>query len=297
MGSSNNNYNNVNKLAQSSAANYQGQRNDFSNVLYSGLGTAQSNSQRAFNTALGGYTSLANALKGGGFPGGGGGGGGLASSIAAIQGLSGPGNPWAGQLGMDVRARENSVLPAFFDQVKAAQERLQNIQGGYNPGYTAQMSKLTRDQAHNAQEGVLNTEIELGQRSAAAEAASAAFDMQKQGMIASLQAQASGAASANARAAAAMRLSALGGITALRGQTPGEVAMYLSGLGNNLNAGQAGANSSYGNLMAYNPKQPSTFDRILGTVGAVAPVAGMIAGGGSGKGGGNRNNLTRNNKP
>ena len=281
MGNSNSGFNNVNNMAQQSFQNYNDQRNQFGNTLGAGLAGAQGRSDQVFNTALGGYNSLLGNIQGA--LGSAGGGGVSQATMDAINAIGGPGNPWAGQLGRDVRTRENSVLPGFFDKIAQEQTRLQNIQGGYNPGYTAQMSKLARDQAKQAQEGVLNTEIEIGKNSAAAQAAQAAFELQKQGMLASMQAQAGAASAADRARLLGLNLSALGGLEGLRTDVPGEVGMYLSGMSNNLGAGQAGAQGALGQMFAANPRQTPWWQTALGTAAGLAGPLGNLFGGGGGQ--------------
>ena len=290
MGNSNKGFENVNKQANQSFQDYNTARQGFGNNINAGLTQAQSNSQNAFNTAFGGYSNLLNQVQGGSIPGMGGGGGvnsAYDAMRAAISGMQGPGNPWAGQLGADIRQQNESLLPGFYDRIKAEQTRLQNIQGGYNPGYTAQMSKLARDQAHQAQASKLAADVELGQRSAAAQAAQAAFANSQAMQLAQLglsQAQyGAGASSANARAALQARLAALGGISGLRGQTPGEVAMYLNAQNQNYGQGQQLANQALGNMYQANPRQAPWWQQALGAVGALAPVGGALFRGSSPK--------------
>ena len=286
MGGSNKGFDNANKLANQNFQNYDTQRTNFGNTITGGLGQAQSNSQNAFNTAFGGYKNLLGQATSGSLFGGGGGGTGAAYDAmrAAIAGQQGPGNPWAGELGTDIRTRNDSLLPGFYDRIRAEQGRLQNIQGGYNPGYTSQMAKLARDQAHQAQAAKLNTDVELGQRSAAAQAAQTAFANQRAMQLAQLglsQAQAgSASSSAAARANLQARLAALGGISGLRGQTPGEVAMYLGAQNQNLSSGQGLQNQGIGQMFAANPRQAPWWQTALGALGPAASVAGLFGGGG-----------------
>lgn len=271
----------VNRLAQVG----QGQQQALQGNIMGGLTQGQSNAQNAFNSAFGGYQNLLTGLQA---PQGGGGGGGQAAALAAIQGLQGPSmsNPWAGQLGADIRARGESLLPAFYDRIKAEQGRLQNVQGGYNPGYTAQMSKLARDQAQAAQSGQLEREISLGEKKAAVDRANAAaqsqFQMQKAGMLAGLgRGGGGGGADDNFR----QQMAVLGAMGGLRGQTPGEVGMYLqSGLGN-VGLG----NQQFNQFAQYNPASVPGWQRALGAVGQVAGGvlgSGFNPFGGGGGGGG-----------
>lgn len=258
----------TNRMMDQSMNQYNQARTDFQNQITGGLSQAQSNADAAFQAALGGYQGLLGqnadmarqAIAAGG------------KSAEGILGVGGPGNPWAGQLGRDIRAREMSVLPGFYDRIRSEQERLQNVQGGYNPGFTDQMAKLAREQARQASENVLNTEIGLGEKSAAAQAAQAAFALQQQAMAGRARQGGYGSASGFGRNS----LAALQGIYNLRGQTPGEVAMYLQGGLGNLGQGQQLANEALGQRAAYNPNV-SGWQKALGVVGGLAGMAAPFA--------------------
>jgi hypothetical protein len=67
------------------------------------------------------------------------------------------------QLG-DIRARANSTLPAFYDQVREGQNRMASIQGG-NPAASAAMAaRMAREQAKGMREQTLDTELGLSDR-------------------------------------------------------------------------------------------------------------------------------------
>jgi len=246
----------VNRINEQQAGNY----GQFS----SGLSQAEKNSNAVFDAAFGGYNSLLNNLRGSG---GGGGGGGASARIRgggggggfkignALAGIAGPDNPWAGELGTDIRTRGNSILPSFYGQIQSEQDRLQNIQGGYNPGYTAQMSKLANDMAHAGQQNVLETNIGLGERSAQAAEAQRQWEIQKSkaGAAAALANQrlkmqqqammrsASGAAAQSQSQNYAMQLAALGALSNLRTDVPGGQGQYIQGLMGNTQLGYGGA--------------------------------------------------------
>ena len=159
---------NVNQAFQTNL----GQQRDFQNATMGGLSGSQGRADQVFNAQLGGYQNLLSGLQNPQTGGGGGGGQNAAmqAAIAAIQGAGG--GPNISGLVNDIRARGGSLLPAFYDRIKEEQTRLQNIQGGYNPGYTSQMSKLARDQAQSMQKQQLDTEIQVQkmQQQAAAQA-------------------------------------------------------------------------------------------------------------------------------
>lgn len=236
-------------------------RTGFQDQITSGLAGAQGRSDQAFNAALGGYNKFlgqqnqfANQAIGAGN-----------QSAQNILGLAGPGNPWAGQLGQMIRARGNSILPAMYDRIRSEQGRLQNLQGGYNPGYTAQLSKIARDQARGMSENVLNTEVELGERSAAAQAAQAAFAMQQQMNAGRARQGGFGSASGFGRNS----LAALSGLRGLRTDVPGEVAMYLQGGLGNLGGMTQGAMGQYG--MGQN-QGGGTANNIMKGAAVAAPI-------------------------
>jgi len=70
----------------------------------------------------------------------------------------------------NIRARGNSVIPAFYNRVREESNRLGRVQGGGGPGQAALMSRLARDQSRGAQSAALQTEggladtIRLGQK-------------------------------------------------------------------------------------------------------------------------------------
>jgi len=64
----------------------------------------------------------------------------------------------------DLRARSNSTLPAFYDQVRQGQNRMASIQGG-NPQASAAMGlRLAREQAKGMREQSLDTELGLNEQ-------------------------------------------------------------------------------------------------------------------------------------
>jgi hypothetical protein len=64
----------------------------------------------------------------------------------------------------DLRARSNSTLPAFYDQVREGQNRMASIQGG-NPAASAAMAaRLAREQAKGMREQSLDTELGLNEQ-------------------------------------------------------------------------------------------------------------------------------------
>lgn len=64
----------------------------------------------------------------------------------------------------NIRSRVASMTPAFFAGLKRNLEQTNKVQGGFNPGYTSQMSKLSRDAGQGAQEAVRDAEIQLQEK-------------------------------------------------------------------------------------------------------------------------------------
>lgn len=259
-----------------------GQQRAFQDAAMGGLTGAQSRSDQAYNAAFGGYQNLLQGLQN---PQTGGGGGGAnaaqAAALAAIHGLKGPSmsNPWAGQLGQDIRERGESLLPAFYDRIKEEQTRLQNVQGGYNPGFTSQMAKLAREQAQGAQSGQLSREIELGklidQRNRQNQAAQQSFQMNQAGMLAGLARGGRGGGGGGPDDNFRQQMAVLGAMGGLRGQAPGETGQYLQGGLGGLQAGQGMA----GQYAQYNPATVPGWQRALGAIGGVA--GGLFGAGGA----------------
>lgn len=64
----------------------------------------------------------------------------------------------------NLRARGNSVIPAFYNRVREESNRLGRVQGGGGPGQAALMSRLARDQSRGAQSAALETEGGIADR-------------------------------------------------------------------------------------------------------------------------------------
>jgi len=59
----------------------------------------------------------------------------------------------------NMRSRGGSTIPAFYSSLKDEMERGKAVNNGFNPGYTGQVAKMARDQAHAAQAANLDTEL------------------------------------------------------------------------------------------------------------------------------------------
>lgn len=149
-----------------------------SDQLYSRLPGAQGRADKTFDSAYGGYNDLLGRARGGGFGGGSGGnydelynrfkgfgdtGGVDDEGKARIRG-NGVFDEFARTGGVsdadktNLRARGTATIPAFYDSIKRNLETQKAAQGGYNPGYTAQMEELARNESRGAQDAALNAE-------------------------------------------------------------------------------------------------------------------------------------------
>jgi hypothetical protein len=59
----------------------------------------------------------------------------------------------------NIRSRANSVIPAYYDVAKQAAGRTAAVQGGYGPGQSALMARMSRDQAKGAAGAALDAEV------------------------------------------------------------------------------------------------------------------------------------------
>jgi hypothetical protein len=204
----------------------------------------------------------------------------------------------------DFRQRAGSVIPSFYDALKNELSRMNVAQGGYNPGYGAQTRALSRDASRQAEAARLAAEVEL------ANSRDAGRRWGTEGMTASEKAlqellgnrfvQGMGGATATEMGVADSvrqgRLAGAGGlndtttqkqraldsIAALRGQTPGEVAMFTGALNNSTANSTSAANQTLQTRAAYNPNK-GFWDRLTDLVGVAAPIAAAFIPGGSPK--------------
>lgn len=59
----------------------------------------------------------------------------------------------------NIRARANSVIPAYYDVARNEASRMGNVQGGYGPGRAALFARMGRDQAQGAAATARDTEL------------------------------------------------------------------------------------------------------------------------------------------
>lgn len=158
----------------------------------------------------------------------------------------------------NIRSRAGSAIPSFFGRLKENMSRQNTINNGINPGYTAQMSKMARDQGQAAQEASLNAELGI-----------------KDAVNAGRKFGISGISDAESRIGSLLnqgRNTALSGMTHLfdsdRSQESDMIGNYLKALG--MSADQI--NGLLGMRSGRNPDQ-SAFDKwgtnILGSAGGI----------------------------
>lgn len=59
----------------------------------------------------------------------------------------------------NIRSRANSVIPAYYDVAKTEAGRQASVQGGYGPGQSALMARMSRDQSRGAASTALDAEL------------------------------------------------------------------------------------------------------------------------------------------
>jgi hypothetical protein len=137
----------------------------------------------------------------------------------------------------NTRAAGNRVLPSFFAALKRQLGTAGAATGGFGPGYSGQMAKMARDQAHGSQEAALDTEnaianaVHSGKLSGASGLAglqeAAAEGSGRLGLgLAGMGQQGRLAGAGLLSDAGRLALGAGEGYAGLRSQAPGEVGMY-----------------------------------------------------------------------
>lgn len=114
----------------------------------------------------------------------------------------------------NIRARANSVIPAYYDVAKSEAGRMGAVQGGYGPGQAALFSRMGRDQARGAQSAALDAELGI-----------------KDKVNSGRQWGATGASSAEG-ALQSMRMNALTGATSAEGNMRNSIASNRIGAAN-----------------------------------------------------------------
>lgn len=218
-------------------------------------------------------------------------GGGVYDEAIGQYGLRG--KDWAA----DTRARATSGGSSLYSGLRSELDRSRAVQGGYSPGYNAQIEKMGRDRSRAIDEANLAAELGISdaitsdrqwgaQGMSGAEQALAGLESQNvlgglsglSGLYGQRQ-QGRLAGMGGMGDIAGAKVGLLNSLRGLRTDTPGEVALaqggYESGLG-------MGANQRSNNLnqrMQYNPNL-STLDKINQIAGIAAPFVSAFAGGG-----------------
>jgi len=210
-----------------------------------------------------------------------------------------------GQSEQDVQNLRNRGAGATTSIFSGIRENLENqgrTQGGYNPGYTGQMSKLARDQGRAAIDNTRDTELGItdarnrGRQWGAEGMATSENALQSQlannflqafGLAGNQDLDLSRQEQAGRQYGANRELQAAEGMRGLYGTAPGEegqlLQTLLAGIG-----GQGGGNrANIGQYAAYNPNV-STWDRVMQIGGMAANGAASAYAPGAGGGGGKR---------
>lgn len=126
----------------------------------------------------------------------------------------------------DYRSRATSVIPSIYEGAKRSLDRQNSIQGGINPGYTAQSRQIMGDSARQSQQAATGAEVDLANmvRSGKLSAAGNLDQNFMSGMGAANNTELELAHQlADSRSQGTQGLlAALGGIRGLRTDTPGE---------------------------------------------------------------------------
>lgn len=150
----------------------------------------------------------------------------------------------------DFRSRGTSGIADTFAALKNNLSTNRSAQGGYNPGYTAQASKMSRDSAHTMQDARLNTEVSLA-------------DQIRQGKVAGANINATGISGAQGARMGLMDMISRGKEFGLSG---------LAGLGQNENATKLAATSGLSGLYSSSPAWQSLLAPLLSTTGQGADI-------------------------
>lgn len=210
------------------------------------------------------------------------------------------------------RARATGMVPAFYNKYKEALQRRSNVQGGYSPGFDAQMAEIGRESARQGFQASRDVEGDIADKriqgrmfgtSGFGNLMSDVVGKEQQGKLAGLGGLSSiadsraAASNANVGRNDAMQKfllqlysggeqSKLAGLQQLYSSAPGNVGqtggLYLGGLGGY-------SNNELGNLGMRNQIQDrSWYDYLPGLIGAGAGFMGAF---GSATSGGGINNM------
>lgn len=190
-----------------------------------------------------------------------------------------------------VRANAAAGGRGIYDATARQLDTGYNAQGGFNPGYNAQSSKLIRDSARAVNESLLAAELGLedrileGKKWGAGSASGAEL-----GLVDALQ-RGKMFGAEGMRNEGTMRASLIDSLRGLRSDTPGELAMYEGLISGGMGDRGAQTQGLLSQRYQANPKPPGFWDRFTQIAGAAAPMAAgfMTGGSGANSAGANRN--------
>lgn len=174
------------------------------------------------------------------------------------------------------------AVPRFYESIANELDRMKGVQGGYSPGFDAQMAKVAREKTQAGQQAILDANVNFKNiydqnRKWGTEGASSS-ELGLQDLMTRNKLESMGSAARLNQAQSDMdfrdqqsqrdddyrwTFGALGGLQDMYNSAPGEENMLLGNLNDsrNIRGGQYGANLD--RRMAYNPNV-SPFDRVMG---------------------------------
>jgi len=204
------------------------------------------------------------------------------------------GKDWAA----DTRARATSGGAALFSGVRNELDRTRAIQGGYSPGYSAQLEKLSRDRSRGIDEANLNAELDIsnaitsdrqwgaagmsdaeralaslesGNRLSGLSGLSNLYGQRQQGRLEGMSGMGN---------LANVRLGALNSLRGLRSDSPGEVGLYQGGVESGLGMYGNQRGNNLNQRMQYTPNR-GFLDNAQRVAGIAAPFVAAFSGGGA----------------
>lgn len=251
---------------------------DLQTAFEKNLGDAQTRSSNLFGTAESGFENFA-------------GGGGVSPDLAGDvrSSIGGYGQFAAGndpsskfyqnlidtggftpQDIQNMQLQGTANVPQFYKNLTDEMARQNTAQGGVSPGFNASTEEAAREASREGQGAALNTSLGIS-------------NLVRQGKISGAEGLArnklaglggaTGAALSQGGLETGAREFGVGGTAALRGQTPGEVAMY----GNEALGAGSQENQNLATRAQYNPNI-SLGDRLMQGLGAAGGLAGAASG-------------------
>lgn len=217
-------------------------------------------------------------------------GGGVYDEAIGANGLRG--KDWAA----DTRARATSGGSALYSGLRSELDRTKAIQGGYSPGYSAQINQMGRERSRALDDANLNAELDIsnaitGDRQWGAQGMSAAEQalagLESQNVLGGLSGlsglygqrqQGRLAGMGGMGDIASSKVGLLNSLRGLRSDTPGEVSMYQGGVQSGLGMQGNQAGNNINQRMQYNPNT-GFLDHVGQVAGMVAPFVSAFGGG------------------